>query len=221
MCCCCCCCCCQAHGPESLANYPLQPLSWQEVQALAGPGTVGLPLGYTPSVPLLPSQPPLLPPQPPLLPPGAQQPEALPAPAPTVQAALTARAPNADSDWVLDGASATEGGLTGSSSTPRSINDAVAVDGAGPCDGLALTAATSPYVLSAGALVAPVAAAGALAPTESRLSTVRASGSAVACAEAGTERLVGSSWHRPGWRRAQYVQEAVAAAAAVATAARP
>jgi hypothetical protein len=36
------------EGAEALAAFKPQPLSWEEVQALAGPGTVGLPLGYEP-----------------------------------------------------------------------------------------------------------------------------------------------------------------------------
>lgn len=129
------------EGLEALASYPLQPLSWEEVQALAGPGTLGLPLGYTPSAQLLPppQQPALLPPQPPLLPLAAQQPEALPVPASN---ALSGTVPQPAAEVALTEVTTAEGFLTDSN--------------------------------------------------------------------------VRSSWRRPGWRRAEYVQEAVAAAAALA-----
>lgn len=38
----------QARGPEALQDHPIQPLTWEEVQGLAG-GVVGLPLGYKPA----------------------------------------------------------------------------------------------------------------------------------------------------------------------------
>ncbi|WIA39331.1 hypothetical protein OEZ86_005443 [Tetradesmus obliquus] len=38
----------EASGPEGLAHYAVPHLSWEEVTALTGPGTVGLPVGYTP-----------------------------------------------------------------------------------------------------------------------------------------------------------------------------
>lgn len=42
------------QGPEALQDHPVQPLSWQEVQGLAGQSTVGLPLGYKPTAAALP-----------------------------------------------------------------------------------------------------------------------------------------------------------------------
>lgn len=38
----------EASGPQGLAHYAVPHLSWEEVTALTGPGTVGLPVGYTP-----------------------------------------------------------------------------------------------------------------------------------------------------------------------------
>jgi hypothetical protein len=40
--------CMQTRGPEALQDHTIQPLTWEEVQGLAG-GVVGLPLGYTPA----------------------------------------------------------------------------------------------------------------------------------------------------------------------------
>lgn len=37
----------EAGGPDALQAHEVEPLSWREVQALAGP-VVGLPLGYKP-----------------------------------------------------------------------------------------------------------------------------------------------------------------------------
>lgn len=33
------------HGSDALIKYDANPLAWEEVQALAGPGTIGLTLG--------------------------------------------------------------------------------------------------------------------------------------------------------------------------------
>jgi hypothetical protein len=37
-------------GPAAVAEHSVPLLSWEEVQVLTGPGTVGLPLGYKPDV---------------------------------------------------------------------------------------------------------------------------------------------------------------------------
>lgn len=36
----------ERHGPDALGAYEAEPLTWPEVRALTGPGTVGLPLEY-------------------------------------------------------------------------------------------------------------------------------------------------------------------------------
>lgn len=36
-------------GVDALSSLHVPLLSWDEVQSLTGPGTVGLPLGYTPT----------------------------------------------------------------------------------------------------------------------------------------------------------------------------
>jgi hypothetical protein len=38
----------EASGPDGVAQHAVPHLSWEEMQALTGPGTVGLPLGYKP-----------------------------------------------------------------------------------------------------------------------------------------------------------------------------
>jgi hypothetical protein len=38
----------ECSGPDAVAAHTVPHLSWEEVQALTGPGTVGLPLGYKP-----------------------------------------------------------------------------------------------------------------------------------------------------------------------------
>jgi hypothetical protein len=38
----------EASGPDAVAAHTVPHLTWGEVQALTGPGTVGLPLGYKP-----------------------------------------------------------------------------------------------------------------------------------------------------------------------------
>jgi hypothetical protein len=44
----------QGQGAAALQDYVIQALTWEEVQGLAGPGVVGLPLGYTPSTVVVP-----------------------------------------------------------------------------------------------------------------------------------------------------------------------
>lgn len=39
----------ESAGPQAVEQHAVPPLTWEEVQVLTGPDTVGLPLGYKPT----------------------------------------------------------------------------------------------------------------------------------------------------------------------------
>jgi hypothetical protein len=164
----------QTRGEEALQDHTIQPLAWEEVQGLAGPGVVGLPLGYTPAAAVLPP---------------AAAPKALLGPAQDATAAAAAGGGGKKSGQ--DRSVSTQGLLqlrTHETGEPqleacfgRSEPDAGAVVGLERTD---------------------------LKPEEAE----KQQGFLQGQAGDGVLSQRAWCWRRPGWTRAQYVQEAVAAA---------